>query len=93
MSWDQTYTHALAIGADMLGSEVAFSNDGADITISSMCGLELRKRTLGQPYSQSLVDLGEALNKIQLDHCELAITADLVRCQTAIVKLQSVPKL
>lgn len=91
MSWDQTYTHALAIGADMLGSEVAFSNEGADITISSMCGLELRKKAHGQPYSERLVVLGEALNKIQVNHCELAIAADIDRCQTAILKLQSVP--
>lgn len=52
----------------------------ADITISSMTGLELRKTT---PRIWALV-LGGALNRIQRGHCESAIIHDIGRAQTAL---------
>lgn len=96
MSWEKTYTHAIAIAADMFGSALRFSNTGADITISSMCGLELRKQQWnvheGTNYSlcEDLIWLGKILNKIQANHCELAIQADLDRLVIAHAKLCSV---
>lgn len=98
MSWEKTYTHAIAIGADMFGSALRFSNTGADITISSMCGLELRKQqwnVKGANYviADDLIWLGNILNKIQTNHCELAIKADLDRLVTAHTELISVPSL
>lgn len=98
--WAKTYTHAICIGADMFGSALRFSNTGADITISSMCGLELRKRRwnelrpaqLQYKLNEDLIWLGEILNKIQANHCELAIEADLDRLVTAKTELCSVEK-
>lgn len=91
MTWDKTYSHALAIGVDMLGSALFFSNTGADITISSMCGLELRKQKLGRPYTRRLVVLGHVLNWIQKGHCEMAISADIARCSSAVMVLEATP--
>jgi hypothetical protein len=54
-----------------------------DITISSMCGLELRKPN---PRWWAVL-LGGALNKIQTGHCESAIIADRARCVAALVIL------
>jgi hypothetical protein len=54
-----------------------------DITISSMCGLELRKRSLGEPAKAWMCFLGECLNKLQANHCYLAIAADYARTSQA----------
>ncbi len=52
-----------------------------DITISAECGLALRKET---PPIWALV-LGRGfLNKIEKDHCELAIQADRLRAKTVL---------
>ena len=59
-----------------------------DITISSMCGLELRKPT---PRGWARV-LGGFLNWLQPGHCEHAITADLERVQEAERILTGVAK-
>ena len=55
-----------------------------DITISSMCGLELRKvaPALWARW------LGAALDRIEAGHCELAIQADLERSAQAQAILQ-----
>jgi hypothetical protein len=50
-----------------------------DITISSMAGLELRKPA---PARWARV-LGGILSKLQTNHCELAIVADLARVVAA----------
>lgn len=51
-----------------------------DITISSMCGLELRK-----PAPRWWARwLGGALNKIQTNHCESAIGGDQTRALAAL---------
>jgi hypothetical protein len=54
-----------------------------DVTISSMCGLELRKPT---PAIWALV-IGGALNKINPGHCESAIIGDIARAQSALILL------
>jgi hypothetical protein len=54
-----------------------------DITISSMCGLELR-RPLPKLWARWL---GAFLNWLQPGHCESAIIADQARCQAALVIL------
>jgi hypothetical protein len=55
-----------------------------DITISSMCGLELRKIA---PKKWAVI-LGGILNKIQANHCELAIAADIERAMQALGTLE-----
>lgn len=55
-----------------------------DITISSMCGLALRK--LAPPLWARV--LGWVLNHLQTGHCEQAIAADIQRCQQALAILQ-----
>jgi hypothetical protein len=57
------------------------------VTISSYCGLSLRKKS---PSLWAKL-LGGALNKLQKGHCESAITHDIVRAQAAIVILHSQP--
>jgi len=83
MSWDSPYTHALAISADMVGSAVLWANKTADITISSIWGLELRRVMRGEKdVTRRLVVLGRVLNRSQANHCELGIAADLKRLET-----------
>jgi hypothetical protein len=52
----------------------------ADVTISSLCGLELRKPA---PRKWARI-LGWILNHLQRNHCELAIQADRERAQQAL---------
>jgi hypothetical protein len=54
-----------------------------DIKISSMCGLELRKPA---PALWGRM-LGGFLNWLQPGHCESSITADIARCQAALIIL------
>lgn len=51
-----------------------------DVTISSMCGLELRNNA----PKKWAVCLGWVLNKIQANHCEQAIAADIERAMQAL---------
>lgn len=55
-----------------------------DLTISSMCGLELRRAA---PAWWAVVFGRWFLNNIEHNHCELAIAADIVRCQAALTML------
>jgi hypothetical protein len=55
-----------------------------DITISSMCGLQLRT---AKPAWWAKI-LGNTLNWLQAGHCESAIIADTDRCQQALSILQ-----
>lgn len=55
-----------------------------DITISSMCGLELRKP---DPKWWAVL-LGGALNKLQAGHCESAIVSDIARVVAARIILE-----
>jgi hypothetical protein len=54
-----------------------------DVTISAWTGLDLRKPT---PQHWSRI-LGWILNRIQPNHCELAIAADIERAQAALIIL------
>ena len=54
-----------------------------DVTISSMCGLELRKP---DPKWWAVI-IGGALNWINKGHCESAIIGDIGRAQAALVLL------
>lgn len=93
MSWSRTYTHALVIAVDMLGSAILWSRKTADVTISAMCGLELRKTQYpGMVYSRRLVWLARVLNRIQAGHCEAAIASDMERLDVARALLVSVPR-
>ena len=51
-----------------------------DITISSMCGLELRKAAPARWARW----LGGVLNWLQKEHCEMAIASDMLRCMQAL---------
>lgn len=85
---NRTFFHALCVAADIFAAAILWTNKGFDITISSMCGLELRKYNLKIPgCSKRLVYLGKALNWIQRGHCESAIQADILRCQNALYAL------
>lgn len=66
----------------MFTASVFWNKD--DVTVSSLCGLALRQ---GRSYSL-LGRLGFVLNKIQTNHCELAIQADLSRAQSTIALLK-----
>lgn len=52
-----------------------------DITISSICGLQLRR---ARPAWWAIVLGRWFLNHIEAHHCELAIAADSVRAQEAL---------
>lgn len=83
MSWSNTYSHTLAIAVDMATASVFWNKE--DITVSSLCGLALRaNRSTSFPGR-----LGAILNKIQTNHCELAIQADLTRAQAIITLLST----
>lgn len=52
-----------------------------DVTISSMTGLELRKKAGAARWAKVL---GGFLNWIQTNHCELAVAADIERANQAL---------
>lgn len=81
MSWSGTYTHTLAIAADMGTASIFWNRE--DVTVSSLCGLELRKPA-GNWFLRAL---GRLLNRVQANHCELAIAADRARAQSTIALL------
>lgn len=85
MSWSNTYTHTVVIGVDILTASIFWNT--SNVTVSSLCGLELRRGYKHTP----LALLGALLNKISKNHCELAIQADLGRQAKATLLLNSVP--
>lgn len=85
MSWSNTYTHTVIITVDVLGASLFWNR--SDLTISSLCGLELRKKAAGQGSVWSLVQLGRFLNWINTGHCEAAINADAQRAVNALRSL------
>lgn len=96
MNWSKSWVHAFLVGIDIFASTMMFwrkwGDQGFGITISSMCGVELRKKSRGiSPVSARLVWLGNLLNKIEAGHCEGAIAADLQRCVSAQAYLNSIP--
>ncbi len=80
--YSQAYFLVLLRAVDILFCTWIWRN--YDITISSMCGLELR-RPLPKWWARWL---GGVLNWIQPGHCESAIIADTARCLSALVILQ-----
>lgn len=93
MSWGQTYTHTLAIAVDMLTCSIFWNK--ADVCVSSLCGLELRREAVGLGSIWVLATLGRGLNCLQVGHCELSIQGDIDRCSTALALLggvQNAPK-
>ena len=82
MSWQGTWTYIVARSADVFTASVIWNE--ADVTVSSICGLELRAGSKGDPTLQRL---GRFLNRLQKNHCELAIAADLARAQAAVKML------
>lgn len=85
MAWSNTYSHTLVIAVDIFTASTFWNTE--DVTVSSLSGLALRKGEI----NTFLAHLGNLLNKIQNDHCELAIAADLSRCAQASALLNSVP--
>lgn len=83
---DGTWTHRFAIAVDMFFGSLTEEIYG--ITISSWCGIQLRLGAKGNTFGKLL---GTILNHIQTNHCEIAIAADLERCQGGAAFLQSVP--
>jgi len=73
--YSQRYVVVVARAADLFISTVIKRDYG--ITVSSWCGMELRKK--GSPTIYS--NLGKFLNKLQKDHCELAMAADRERAE------------
>jgi hypothetical protein len=72
------YWFKVLIAIDMCAAAVIFRD--ADVTISSLTGLALRAET---PPIWAIV-LGEwFLNRLQTDHCELAIVHDVLRLRAA----------
>jgi hypothetical protein len=92
MAWSKTYTHSLAIAVDILAATLFVKPKDFDITISSYCAVELRKQAAGlKDLNPKLLWLGGVLNKIQENHCEMALVGDLERMAAAQAYLQSVP--
>ena len=78
---NNTYTMVLARAVDIFACTLIWRD--YDVTISSMCGLQLR--TANPRWWARL--LGGLLNKLQTNHCELAIIADLTRAKTTLTML------
>jgi len=77
------YVKILAVSVDIFLASIFWNKP--DVTISSLCGLALRK----DPNVRSFEGyLGRMLNRIQKDHCEHAIASDIIRAQ-GILKVLS----
>lgn len=87
MAWSNTYSHTLAIAVDILTASVFWNVE--DVCVSSLAGLSLRKRET----NTFLARLGALLSKIEANHCELSIAADLDRMVEGTTLLNSVKKL
>lgn len=89
MSWSNTYSYTLAIAVDMLTASVFWNK--TDVCVSSLAGLNLRRRAAGLGTNWFLYHLGLLLNRIQTNHCELSIQGDLARANSTITLLSSAP--
>lgn len=79
MAWSRyAYTRVLCTAVDVMCAWAIWRE--ADITISAHCGLELRK---ARPARWARW-MGYCLNRLQTDHCELAIAGDMRRAQDAL---------
>jgi hypothetical protein len=77
ITYDNSYLFVLMRSLDILTGSWIWRD--YDITVSSMTGLALRNPS---PPRWARI-LGGFLNWLQTNHCELAIQADLLRCQQA----------
>ena len=78
-----TYGYVLARAIDVLCATAIWRD--SDVTISAMCGMELRKPSPARWARW----LGWVLNHIQANHCEQAIAADIARAKAILVRLGS----
>jgi hypothetical protein len=77
IGYNNSYTFVIMRSVDMLTASWVWRD--YDLTVSSITGLALRR-----PYPPLwALALGGFLNWLQANHCELAIEADLLRCQQA----------
>lgn len=81
MSWEGTFTYVIARAADVMTASIVWRQP--DVTISSHCGLELRK----PKGNWFLRGLGRLLNRIQKNHTEEAIKGDIADAKAAILFL------
>lgn len=102
MAWGGTYSYRVLIGLDRLGAAVFFNRN--DITISTLCGLVQladsarpdRKRAFRLVLSFGLRpvqlwllrQLTYVLDKIQHNHCQLAVQGDLQTAQSIVDMLK-----
>jgi hypothetical protein len=84
MSWSNTWSSGLAIGLDYMIELTAFWRVKTPMTVSSMCGLSLRKGEL----TTFLALLGRGLNWLNPGHCEAAIVADRLRAKATLAMLE-----
>jgi hypothetical protein len=85
-AYNRSYAVTVARAIDILAATL-WRRD-YDITISSLCGLELRKAA---PARWARI-LGAFLNWLETNHCELAIKADLQRLAEAQAILTGMAK-
>ena len=74
---DKTYVHHVMLYIDIFLCALLTNNP--NMTLSARCGLNMRRKDAPKRWTI----LGATLNKIQNNHCELAITADLDRSLVA----------
>lgn len=103
MAWGGTYAYRVLIGLDRLGAALLFNRN--DITISTLCGLvqladsarpDRRKAfrlvlSFGlHPVQLWLLrQLTYVLDKIQRNHCQLAICGDVQTAQSIVAMLKA----
>jgi hypothetical protein len=103
MAWGGTYSYRVLIGLDRLGAALLFNRN--DITISTLCGLVQladsarpdRKAAFRLVLSFGLHpvqlwllrQLGYVLDKIQTNHCLLAIQGDVETSQSIVAMLKA----
>jgi hypothetical protein len=76
---EKTWTHRLAVSVDLIACSVVWLK--YDVTISSWCRVQQLAGKDGNKFGRAL---GWVLNKIQKDHCALAVQADIERAEAAM---------
>ena len=79
--YSQRYVAVLARALDLFIATAIKRDYG--VTVSSWCGLTLREGNSSSPYW----NLGKFLNKLQKDHCELAMACDRERAEYVLETL------